>query len=301
MICYKKKNLTLKDNSEELLSEDSGGLPFVCYYDESRLFTGNHIPWHWHDWIELNYVDSGILKMYTTDQEVEARPGDVIFINRNTMHAYNFPDQVNYYSFIFDARFLAGEFGSYIDRKYFAPILRSKNLSALHLRSDSARRIHMIGSILKAIDQMREEPAGYEFAVREILSRFFLLMQEETESVRATEKKGNERDLERMKQMLQFIYSQYSEPIGLDEIAAAAGISPRECTRCFHRSIDRPPIRFLIEYRAQMAAMKLERTGDSISSIAEQCGFLSDSYFGKIFKEIYGLTPRDYRKKHKMS
>lgn len=172
MICYMKKNLTLKDNSEELLTEDSGGLPFVCYYDESRLFTGNHIPWHWHDWVELNYVDSGILKMYTTDEEVEAHPGDVIFINRNTMHAYDFPDQVNYYSFIFDARFLAGEFGGYIDRKYFAPILRSKNLPALHLKSDSARRIHMIGSILKAIDQIREEPAGYEFAVREILSRF---------------------------------------------------------------------------------------------------------------------------------
>ena len=72
---------------------------------------------------------------------------------------------------------------------------------------------------------------------------------------------------------LQFIYSSYSEPIGLDEIAGAAGISPRECSRCFHRAIDRPPIRFLIEYRAQMAAIKLERTDDSISSIAEQCGF----------------------------
>ena len=215
------------------------------------------------------------------------------------MHAYDFPDQVNYYSFIFDARFLAGEFGGYIDRKYFAPILRSKNLPALHLKSDSARRIHMIGSILKAIDQIREEPAGYEFAVREILSRFFLLMPEETETIRATEKKGNERDLERMKQMLQFIYSSYSEPIGLDEIAGAAGISPRECSRCFHRAIDRPPIRFLIEYRAQMAAIKLERTDDSISSIAEQCGFLSDSYFGKTFKDLYGLSPRDYRKKHK--
>ena len=160
MICYMKKNLTLKDNSEELLTEDSGGLPFVCYYDESRLFTGNHIPWHWHDWVELNYVDSGILKMYTTDEEVEAHPGDVIFINRNTMHAYDFPDQVNYYSFIFDARFLAGEFGGYIDRKYFAPILRSKNLPALHLKSDSARRIHMIGSILNATEQIRGEPAG---------------------------------------------------------------------------------------------------------------------------------------------
>ena len=99
--------------------------------------------------------------------------------------------------------------------------------------------------------------------------------------------------------MLQFIYSNYSEPIGLDEIAGAAGISPRECSRCFHRAIDRPPIRFLIEYRAQMAAIKLERTDDSISSIAEQCGFLSDSYFGKTFKDLYGLSPRDYRKKHK--
>ena len=52
MIQYQKKNLTLGDNSEELLSEDSGGLPFMCHYDESRLFTGHHIPWHWHDWMD---------------------------------------------------------------------------------------------------------------------------------------------------------------------------------------------------------------------------------------------------------
>lgn len=47
-----------------------------------------------------------------------------------------------------------------------------------------------------------------------------------------------------------------------------------------------------------MAAMMLIRTDKSISSIAEQCGFVSDSYFGKIFKEIYNCTPRDYRKTH---
>ena len=299
MICYKKKNLTLKDNSEELLSEDSGGLPFVCYYDESRLFTGNHIPWHWHDWIELNYVDSGILKMYTTDQEVEARPGDVIFINRNIMHAYDFPDQVNYYSFIFDARFLAGEFGSYIDRKYFAPILRSKSLSIIHIRPDTPLRIRMIELILQLTDVLRDEPDGFELTVRELISRFFLMMRAETEDIRAAEKKGNERDLERMKLMLQYIYAHYSEPLGLGEIAGAAMISLRECTRCFQRSINRPPIRFLIEYRAQMAAMRLERTDDSISSIAERCGFVSDSYFGKTFKDIYGCPPRDYRKKHR--
>ena len=44
MIQYMKKGLTLGDNSEELLSEDSGGLPFMCHFDESRLFPGHHIP-----------------------------------------------------------------------------------------------------------------------------------------------------------------------------------------------------------------------------------------------------------------
>jgi transcriptional regulator GlxA family with amidase domain len=157
----------------------------------------------------------------------------------------------------------------------------------------------MIDHILQLTELLRDEPEGYELAVREVMSRFFLLLRKETEEVRAAEQKGNERDLDRMKQMLQFIYAHYGEPIGLDEIAGAAGISPRECTRCFHRAIDRPPVRFLIEYRAQMAAMMLERTGDSISSIAERCGFLSDSYFGKIFKEIYRCTPREYRKAHR--
>ncbi len=299
MIQYLKRSLTLGDNSEELLSEESGGLPFLCYFDESRLFTGNHIPWHWHDRIELNYVEEGTFRFHSPDVEFEAGPGEVVFINRNIMHAYDFPAQVNYYSYTFDSHFLAGEFGGYIDRKYFAPILRSKSLSVVHLKPDTAHRIRMIDHILQLTELLRDEPEGYELAVREVMSRFFLLLRKETEEVRAAEQKGNERDLDRMKQMLQFIYAHYGEPIGLDEIAGAAGISPRECTRCFHRAIDRPPVRFLIEYRAQMAAMMLERTGDSISSIAERCGFLSDSYFGKIFKEIYRCTPREYRKAHR--
>ena len=299
MIQYMKKGLTLGDNSEELLSEDSGGLPFMCHFDESRLFPGHHIPWHWHDWIELNYIEEGSFHMHTPETDLDAGQGEVVFINRNIMHAYDFPTPVNYYSYTFDSRFLAGEYGSCVDRKYFSPILSSRNLSVLHIKPDTARRIRMVESILHLTDVLREEPYGFELTVRDIMSRFFLMLLQETGDILEGERKGNSRDLERMKQMLQYIYEHFSEPIGLEEIAGAAGIGPRECTRCFHRSINRPPVRFLIEYRAQMAAMRLERTGESISSIAEQCGFVSDSYFGKIFKDIYGCTPRDYRKKQR--
>ncbi|MBR2765118.1 MAG: helix-turn-helix transcriptional regulator [Blautia sp.] len=297
MIIKAKTSLTLGDNSEELLSEDAGGLPFVCQYDESERFAGRHIPWHWHEWVEINYLEEGGYLLHTTDETMEVGQGEAVFLNGNVLHSYDFPEKVNYYSCIFDTRFLAGEYGSYLEQKYFAPILRSRSLPVVHIRPDSARGVHMISCLLEMIDALREEPRGYEFKIRETMSRFFLLLLEETEGTLSREEAGLDRDMERMKQMLQYIYSHYMEPIGLPDIAKAAGISPRECTRCFGRAIDRPPIRFLIEYRAQMAAMKLSRTGDSISSIAEQCGFLSDSYFGKVFKEIYGCTPREYRKR----
>lgn len=296
MIHYKKEKLALGDDSEELLSEQSGEFPFVCNLNESDVFIGHHIPWHWHEWIELNYVEKGHFRIETPEQSLEAGQGEAVFINVNVMHAYDFAEQTEYYSYTCDTRFLAGEHGSYLDQKYFSPILRSRALPIVHIKPDTARRVRMIGYLVEITEALKEEPRGFEFMIREAMSRFFMLFLEEVEGILVRERAGNERDEERIKQMLRFIYGHYMEQIGLTEIAGAAGVSPRECTRCFGRAIGRPPVRFLVEYRTQMAAALLLRTGDSISVIAEKCGFLSDSYFGKIFKEIYGCTPREYRK-----
>ena len=298
MIQYQKKDLTLGDNSEELLSEDSGGLPFMCHYDESRLFTGHHIPWHWHDWFEINYTERGSFHLQTADQVVEIHQGEAVYINGSVLHAYDFPEDCGYYSLTCDARFPGGEFGSYLDRKYFSPILRSKSLSILHIKPDTERRIRLIGYTLEILKYLREEPNGYELAVRQILGDFLLLLSEETAEILARDQAGNDRDLDRMKLMLDYIYKNFAEQIGVTEIAQAADVSTRECTRCFKRTVDRTPVRFLIEYRAQMAASLLLGTGKSISEIAEKCGFMSDSYFSKIFREIYKCTPREYRKEN---
>ena len=94
MIYHQKKELTLRDNSEELFSEETGGLPFMCYYDEGRLFTGHRIPWHWHDRIEVNYVETGSFRLHSTDRDLDAFQGDVVFINKNVLHAYELSDEV---------------------------------------------------------------------------------------------------------------------------------------------------------------------------------------------------------------
>ena len=296
MMRYQKNRLVLASDSKELMEKESEGLPFVCNFNESNVFIGHHIPWHWHEWFEINYTERGSYLLQTPEHTVEIHQGEAVYINGSILHAYDFPVDGGYYSLSCDTRFPGGEFGSYLDRKYFSPLLRSRSLTFLHIKPDTERRIRLIGYILQLLDVLREEPRGYELAVRQILGDFLILLSEEAAEILARDQAGNERDLERMKLMLDYVYKNYGDQIGVTEIAQAAGISSRECTRCFKRTVDRTPVRFLIEYRAQMAASLLLGTGMSVSEIAEKCGFMSDSYFSKIFREIYKCTPREYRK-----
>jgi len=296
MIRYQKQRIIVTNNSEELLEMESNGMPFICNFNESRYFIGQHIPWHWHDWFEINYTERGSYFLQAPDQTLEIHQGEAVFINGSILHAYDFPVDGGYYSISCDARFPGGEFGSYLDRKYFSPLLRSRSLAVLHIKPDSERRIRLISYILATLDLLREEPKGYELDVRRIIGDFLILLSEEAAEILAKDQAGNERDMERMKQMLDYVYKNYADQIGVAEIAEAAGVSTRECTRCFKRTVDRTPVRFLIEYRTQMAASLLLGTGQSVSEIAEKCGFMSDSYFSKIFREIYKCTPREYRK-----
>ena len=98
MIRYQKNRLILENNSKELLEKESGGLPFVCNFNESHVFIGHHIPWHWHDWFEINYTERGSFHLQTADQVVEIHQGEAVYINGSVLHAYDFPEDCGYYS-----------------------------------------------------------------------------------------------------------------------------------------------------------------------------------------------------------
>lgn len=106
----------------------------------------------------------------------------------------------------------------------------------------------------------------------------------------------NTADTERIKSMIQYIHDNYGKKLTLQDIAGAANISSRECSRCFRRCIHDSPINYLNTYRVRMAALMLLQSGESVMTIGENCGFSSNSYFGKIFYETMGCTPSAYRR-----
>ena len=53
-----------------------------------------------------------------------------------------------------------------------------------------------------------------------------------------------------------------------------------------------------MEYRLNTAKQLLDDTKMSITDISYHCGFSSNAYFGKIFREKYGMTPLQYRNRN---
>ena len=57
------------------------------------------------------------------------------------------------------------------------------------------------------------------------------------------------------------------------------------------------PGAYLKEYRLQMACTMLRNTSETITTVSQNCGFHSASYFGKVFHSQMGCTPYEFKNK----
>ena len=287
------------DQQQEILPVKRETMPYLCSITHLDCNPDKPIPWHWHRLFEINYVTKGELSFQTQDSTHIVAAGDADFVNYGVLHSCSALGTVpcEYYTLQFDMHFLSGIYNSIFEEKYFLPVMRNSALQFWPIKPDSLRHLKMIESVLRIVEISRKEPFGYEFDVRSLLSDFWKQLLEDTKDVQAVAVPANAVETERIMIMTSFIKEHCGEKLSLEDIAASAGISTRECTRCFSRCINTSPNTYLTQARLSRAAELLSDSAKSIIDISEECGFSSPSYFGKVFREAMGCTPREYREK----
>ena len=90
-----------------------------------------------------------------------------------------------------------------------------------------------------------------------------------------------------------YIRANLREPITMDDLAAAAGVSGRSLQVGFRRFRDTTPMAFVKALRLDLAREELQRSGDasSVTRIALACGFTHMSKFSRAFKARFGELP----------
>lgn len=102
-------------------------------------------------------------------------------------------------------------------------------------------------------------------------------------------------DDRRLGRVLDYVEANLGKGITVDDLASAAALSRFHFSRIFKATVGRTPGQFVGQRRLELAKA-LFAEGQSLTQIAQACGFSSESNFGRSFHRATGVTPSRYRK-----
>ncbi|MGE9292684.1 MAG: helix-turn-helix domain-containing protein [Puniceicoccales bacterium] len=92
-----------------------------------------------------------------------------------------------------------------------------------------------------------------------------------------------------------FMNARYADPIGIEEVAEAAGVSVSHLHMLFRQHLDETPHQYLIQKRMRVAGHTLVTTDDPIKAIASDVGYLNTENFCRAFRKFFGKSASEYR------
>ncbi|HUP92687.1 MAG TPA: AraC family transcriptional regulator [Solimonas sp.] len=103
------------------------------------------------------------------------------------------------------------------------------------------------------------------------------------------------RDRRRAVEAAMWIDQRAAEPIGLEQAAAAAGLSPFHFLRLFSAVLGVTPHQYLVRSRLRRAARLLADGAQPVTGVALDCGFADLSNFVRSFRRAAGVPPGAFR------
>lgn len=269
---------------------------FEYYEDDFGLYRQQCIEWHWHREFEFVSIDSGPVDCLTGTERIRLHTGEGMFINSGVIHRFEADDSGLMPNILFAPEFLSTR-DSAVYRKYVDPVLKSKCKYIVFdknekWKQDILNQLEQIYKLSESGDVLRE------IRIKNMAGNLWITLLEHVQEFFVIEKQGgNKLRQSRLQLMMQYIHDNYPDKIMLGDIAGAASISESEALRCFHEGVQSTPIHYLTQYRLNRAKELLIATEDSVTSIASNVGFESNSYFTSVFSKTFGVTPKSFRKR----
>lgn len=98
--------------------------------------------------------------------------------------------------------------------------------------------------------------------------------------------------------LLNYIQGNFLEKISVDELSEQFGYNKHYLCRIFKQRTGKTITAYYTQLRICLACQQLSETNYSVKRIAYECGYESEKYFMRIFKEHMGITPSQYRNSH---
>jgi len=251
-----------------------------------------------HKSIEVLYVSSGKIEVEINGQKMPFSEGSFCLMNKNTERSYKQIDQEDnvFHIFIeeklFDPRF----FNLVIDNNVFSNYI----YKSLYVKKDLKDYLYInqiSNSVAEIINSLiKETKKNNNILYSYIAILFIRLFEHQTANYMNEEKSVTSRKKEFILQIFEHIKKNIKNAT-LTSIAEELHLHPNYLCKVIRDVSGKTFTEILNQIKAEVAALMLEMTEDSIENIATEIGYNNTNYFYKIFKDIYGITPGNYREK----
>ncbi|MBR3934109.1 MAG: helix-turn-helix transcriptional regulator [Clostridia bacterium] len=262
---------------------------------------GPHLlkPTHFHIDIEIMIIKSGRGKMRCNDDIINVETGDV-FLFRSMEPHYIFEVEskypLKYISFSFSKNILLSEKEGWID-KSFLNIIEDKNENFVNKLDLDNKSRSVLKKLISDIEyELGDDNHRNSYVIK---CKFLEILTRISNGYALTPHKplGNfyHKDINRS---IIYMNQHLADPITLEDLAEVAQMGVSHYCAMFKKLMGISPWRFFLEHRVNLAIKYLTdpETNYKITKISSLCGFNNTVNFNKVFKNITGKTPSEYRK-----
>jgi AraC-like DNA-binding protein len=257
-------------------------------------------PKHKHDYIEMNYIYSGKLEQKVGDVPMQLKQGELILLNQFIEHEIKACDREDIIiNFIIRPKFFEYIF-TYLTADNTENNINDFLINSLFEHTQSGQFLYFavseINSIQELIKQVIREIMEPSVLSQSAIKLYMGLLMIELIKHSDKMKKLNDSNLEHQLIMksLKYIEEHY-QTANLYELAEELNQTHYWLSKNIKKVTNKTFKDLLQEKRLSVARDLLKSKDISISAIAEQIGYDNISYFYRIFKSKYGVTPKRFR------
>lgn len=273
--------------------------PYGYTYDYVRLSPSKQIGLHSHAQWELDYIVRGRGQRTIGGTTEPFAAGDLVLVPPHVPHCWRFDmphadgeDTIENVSIRVDDAWLEAAQRVFGEMSAAVESFRSHAVAAVFDRQTS-------DAVAQAMLDMRDEEAAWRLTS---MLRIVLLLSKASGYGEIGGERPATADERCLNDVRAFVACNFMRRITLDDVASHVGKSRASFCRWYAAHAGTTFFSFLIRYRVERACDLLASHPEmSVGQVLLRCGFSDAPYFFRVFRDLMGMTPREYRRRAEAS
>lgn len=266
-----------------------GSLPLVY----AEFFATKNFPVfpnHWHKRFEIIRIRSGVLKLTLVNNSHILKAGDICFINSIQSHTgISLSDDLSY-DIIQIKKSTIEEYAK--EFKPFTQFLNNKfQIEQIFQDEYIFNFFTRLQSLYKSEDYLSHTYL-YKALIYELFA-YLTLYHSSNNHIRIYNPVFYD--------IIDYIDKHFNENLTIKQLAEKSSFNISYFSHKFKEYTGIPPIQYIIDCRLKASVEMLLHTKQPIDIISQECGFENTSYFIKMFRKKYNVTPKEFRKNNTSS